>query len=215
MCKGLSIFPYFLLLLQPMTEKKQYHHAGRRKPPPSIVFPVYLQFSRYFIRIIDWFYQPFVKYIPRETFTYAATGGFNTALDILLYFIFYQFILDKKIVDLGFIAISPYIAAFLFVFPITFTTGFLLAKYVTFTESLLRGRKQLFRYILTVAGAILLNYILLKLFVEQFYIWPTVAKIITTVIVVMYSYLAQRYFTFQTGRRNRKLRLIRKNKKIL
>lgn len=192
-----------------MNKSPKYGPTGNSKPPPSVVFPVYLQFSRYFIRVINWIYRPFATYVPRETFTYAATGGFNTALDIFLYFIFYNYILDRKIVDLGFVAISPYIAAFLFVFPITFTTGFLLAKYVTFTESLLRGRKQLFRYMLTVAGAVLLNYLLLKLFVEQLFLWPTVAKAITTVVVVIYSYLAQRYFTFQTGKR---LRLLRKNR---
>ena len=150
-------------------------------------------------QIIQWIYIPFKNLIPPETFRYAVTGGANTAFDIFLYFITYNFILDKQIVDLGFIAISPHIAAFLFVFPITFATGFILAKYITFTSSAIEGRIQLFRYLITVAGAILLNYILLKLLVEYAYIWPTVAKMITTVIVVIYSYMMQRYFTFKTG----------------
>jgi putative flippase GtrA len=57
----------------------------------------------------------------------------------------------------------------------------------------------LFRYAMTVAGAILLNYILLKFFVEYMHIWPTISKIITTVFVVSYSYMVQRYYTFKTG----------------
>jgi len=152
------------------------------------------------IQIIDWFYKPFKNYIPQETFRYAATGGLNTALDIFLYFFFYNFVLNKQIVDFGFVAVSPHIAAFLYVFPITFTTGFILAKYITFTSSPIRGKVQLFRYAMTVAGAIFLNYILLKLFVEYLLIWPTVAKIITTVFVVAYSYMVQRYYTFKTGK---------------
>lgn len=151
------------------------------------------------IQLIDWFYKPFKKYIPQETFRYAATGGFNTALDIFLYFFFYNFVLDKQIVDFGFMAVSPHIAAFIFVFPITFLTGFLLAKYITFTNSPIKGRIQLLRYTMTVAGAIFLNYILLKFFVEYLLIWPTVSKIITTVFVVAYSYMVQRYYTFKTG----------------
>ncbi len=149
--------------------------------------------------IISWFYTPFQKVIPPETFRYGVTGGFNTLLDIFLYFVFYNYILAKQIVDFGFVAISPHIAAFLFVFPITFTTGFLLARYITFTSSPIRGRVQVFRYAVTVLGAILLNYVLLKLFVEYMFIWPTVAKVITTVIVVTYSYMVQRYYTFKTG----------------
>jgi putative flippase GtrA len=148
---------------------------------------------------IDWFYKPFRKFIPPETFRYAAMGGLNTILDILLYFICYNFVLDKQMVNLGFIAMSPHIASFVFVFPITFTTGFLAGKFITFTSSTLKGKNQLFRYAVAVAGSIILNYVLLKLFVEYLYIWPTVSKMITTVVVVLYSYVIQRYFTFKTG----------------
>jgi putative flippase GtrA len=152
------------------------------------------------IRIVDFFYFPFLRFIPREIFRYGATGGANTAFDILLYFIFYNFVLNRQILDLGIVAISPHIAAFLLVFPITFCTGFILAKYVTFTASELRGRIQLFRYGLTVLGAILLNYVFLKFFVEHAGLYPTLSKALTTIIVVAFSYLMQRYFSFKTGR---------------
>lgn len=151
------------------------------------------------IRVVDWFHFPFLKFIPKEIFRYGVTGGANTVLDIFLYFVFYRYVLDMQIVELGFVAISPHIAAFLIVFPITFTTGFLLAKYVTFTASDLKGRIQFFRYGVTVAGAILLNYIFLKLFVEVFGWHAVFSKIVTTVIVVAYSYILQRYFSFKTG----------------
>lgn len=160
-----------------------------------------LHFLRLIInRTIEFFYKPFSGLIPSETFRYAATGGANTILDILLYFLFYRFVLDKQIVELGFVAISPHIAAFLIVFPITFTSGFLLAKYITFTTSLIKGRVQLFRYGVTVIGAILLNYLLLKLFVEEFGLYATLSKILTTFIVVTYSYFVQRFYSFKTGK---------------
>jgi putative flippase GtrA len=152
------------------------------------------------IQTIDFFYTPFQDIIPLETFRYAATGGFNTVLDISLYFVCYNFVLDKNIVDLKIVAISPYIAAFLIVFPITFLTGFLLAKYITFTNSEIRGRIQLMRYIISVSGSIFLNYVFLKILVEFGGLWPTLSKIITTVIVVIYSYFVQKFFTFKTAR---------------
>jgi len=148
-------------------------------------------------QVIDWFYIPFKKIIPLQTFRYAACGGSNTALDIFLYFICYNFVLHKHIIDIGFISISPHIAAFMIVFPITFLTGFILSKYITFQESELRGRIQLFRYGLTVLGAILLNYILLKFFVEFCHIYPTPSKMITALIVILYSYLSNMHYTFK------------------
>lgn len=150
------------------------------------------------IQIIDYFYAPFRRFIPLETFRYAATGGFNTVFDIFLYFICYNFILDKKIIDLQIVSISPHIAAFLIVFPITFMTGFLFAKYITFTSSDIRGRIQLMRYVISVSGSIFLNYVFLKILVEFGGLWPTLSKIITTAIVVIYSYFVQKFYTFKT-----------------
>jgi len=151
------------------------------------------------IKTIDNFYFPVFRVMSPEVFRYAVTGGLNTLLDLLLYFITYRFILDRNIVDLGFVSIGAHIAAFLLVFPVTFSTGFLLAKYITFNASELRGRIQLFRYGLTVFGSIILNYIFLKLFVEYFGWYATFSKGVTTVIVVLYSYISQRYFSFKTA----------------
>ena len=156
------------------------------------------QWIRDFLNI---FYFPIVKkFLAQETYLYAATGGSNLVFDTLLYFLFYHFIVGKDIVDLGFIAISPHIATFLLVLPITFSTGFLLAKYVTFTQSPLRGKKQFLRYGLSVGGSVILNYILLKIFVEYFNIYPTPSKVLTTSIVVIYSFIVQKFFTFKTGK---------------
>ena len=150
------------------------------------------------IQVIDYFYTPFQRFIPLETFRYAATGGFNTVLDITLYFICYNFVVDKQIIDLQIVSISPHIAAFLIVFPLTFFTGFLFAKFITFTSSPIRGRIQLIRYLISVSGSIFLNYVFLKGLVEFGGLWPTFAKIITTCIVVVYSYFTQKFFTFKT-----------------
>ncbi len=151
------------------------------------------------ISLVDFFYPPFQKVLDIKTFRYLACGGGNTLLDIILYFISYNFILDKKIVQLPFIAISPHIGAFIISFCITFPLGFFLMRHVVFTDSYLRGRVQLFRYILLVMACVMLNYVFLKLFVEHFHIYPTVAKICTTCIIVVFSYLAQRHFTFKTA----------------
>ncbi len=156
-------------------------------------------FIKFIERLILCFYPPFRKWMPEQTFKYAATGGANTVLDIFLYFIFYNFILDKTNIDLSFIVISPHIAAFIMSFIITFPIGFVLAKYISFPGSFLRKRIQFFRYGLSVTGSVLLNYIFLKIFVESFAWYPTPSKIVTTLIVILFSYMAQKYFTFKVN----------------
>ena len=149
------------------------------------------------ITFIDFFYPPFRKLMPVQTFRYAACGGTNTLLDIFVFFISYNFILHKQVLHIGFLAFKPYIAAFIMSFLVSFPTGFLLMRYIVFPGSSLHGRIQLFRYFLLVVACILMNYFFIRLFVEEFHIYPTVAKIITTAIVVFFSYLTQKHFTFK------------------
>ena len=157
----------------------------------------------FIIRLLDIFYPLFKKIMPYETYKYAATGGINVVFDVFLYYIFYHhFISDiDPNVHIGFIAMSPHIAAFIFVFPITFTTGFLLAKYVTFTDSRIKGKMQLSRYFVSVGGSIILHYFLLKFFVEYLHFWATPGKIVTVSFVVIYSFLVQKFYTFETGKK--------------
>jgi putative flippase GtrA len=149
------------------------------------------------ISIIDFFYPPFRKFVPIQTFRYAACGGFNTALDILVFFLAYNFILNKEVLHLGFISFKPHIAAFIISFLISFPTGFMLMRHIVFPDSNLQGRIQLFRYFLLVLICVILNYFFIRLFVEHFHLYPTVSKIITTAIVVSFSYLTQKNFTFK------------------
>lgn len=135
--------------------------------------------------------------MPIQTFRYAACGGGNTFLDIFVFFLSYNFILHKQDLNLGFIVFKPHIAAFIISFCVSFPTGFFLMRNIVFTQSTLHGRVQLFRYFVLVVICLLLNYVFIKLFVEQFHIYPTVAKMLTTVIVVSFSYLTQKNYTFK------------------
>ena len=158
-----------------------------------------MTFARRLTRLIDFFYlKPLRNLLPLQTFRYAVCGGANMGLDLLLYFVLYNFVLDKQIVRIGnIVAVSPHIAAFLIVFPVTFFTGFWLNRHIAFHGSPLRGRVQLFRYLLSVGGSILLNYLCLKLFVEVIGLYPTPSKAVTTAISVVYSYTMQKYFSFR------------------
>jgi putative flippase GtrA len=149
--------------------------------------------------VIDFFYPYFRRFMPLQTFRYAACGGGNTVLDILLYAISYNFIFKNKFIHVPVIGIqmSPYIAAFLTSFTITFPLGFFMSRAIVFPGSTLRGRVQLFRYSLLVISCIALNYIFIKLFVEQCHLFPTVSKILTTLIVVAFSFITQKKFTFK------------------
>ncbi len=151
------------------------------------------------INFIDFFYPAFRKFMPLQTFRYAVCGGSNMIFDIILYFISYNFILRKQILNLGFIAFQPYTAALWMAFLISFPAGFLLSKYIVFNASQLKGRIQLFRYILIVSVNLVLNYSIIKVLVEAMHFYPTIARFFATCFVVTFSYLSQKHFTFKTS----------------
>ena len=149
------------------------------------------------ISFIDFFYPPFRKLMPEQTFRYAACGGVNTVLGLALFKILLVYVFKFQNVDLGFYTLKPHNAALFISFCVNFLIGFILMKYVVFVDSNLKGRIQLFRYLLSFLLNLTLNYFILKVFVEVFGWWPFLSQCITTVIIVTISYLSQKHFTFK------------------
>ncbi len=152
---------------------------------------------------LDIFYPMFKRFMPLQTYHYAACGGSNTLFNIFLYHIFYNFLFHKQVVHVGMMAFKPHVAAFILAFFITFPIGFYLSMYVVFQGSYLRKRIQLIRYFLVAMACVVLNYILLKFFIEVcgWYNHPTLSLALTAVIVVTFSYISQRHFSFQKEKR--------------
>jgi putative flippase GtrA len=146
---------------------------------------------------IDFFHPPFRRIFPLQTFRYAACGGGNTLLDILIFYGSYEYLFKRSLVSLPFLTLTPHIAAFLVALAFTFPIGFFLSRYVVFENREGRKREQLPKYMIVVVGAILLNYFFLKLFIETMAISAIMGKLITTCIVVAFSYYSQKYFTFK------------------
>jgi putative flippase GtrA len=151
----------------------------------------------FILPVIDFFYPPFRRMMNLQTFRYAAAGGGNTLLGFLVYFISYRYILEEKQLHLGFYAFKAHVAALFISFCITFVLGFFMSKYVVFSDSSMKGRIQLFRYFMICMFNLALNYILLKILVERAGVYPVFAQILTTSIVILFSYLAQRHFSFK------------------
>lgn len=151
-----------------------------------------------FIKFLDFFYPIFKRIMPLQTYRYAACGGGNTFLGLLLYFLGYHYIFDKSIFYLGFLVFKPHMAALFLSGMVTFLLGFLLNKYIVFTESNLLSRVQLFRYFVSFGFNIILNYFMLKLLIEGLNWFPFVSQLFTTIIIIIISYLTQKRFTFKT-----------------
>ena len=157
--------------------------------------------KRFLIRLIDFFYFPFLgKYIPREMFRYAVCGGAAVLFDWLLYFVCYNYVFDQVNWDIGIFVFSPHTASKLISSPVATLAGFWLQKNITFGASSLRTGTQLVRYLLVYGINLLINIFGIKLLVEQFGLWATPSNMIVTVVTVVFSFLMQKHFTFRQGK---------------
>jgi putative flippase GtrA len=169
--------------------------------------------------VIDFFYPPFRKLMPLQTFRYAACGGANMVVGFFVFTAVFHFVLhqlevncgivsfkvayskiqgaDVLMMDFGFFAFKAHSFA-LFCSTVTaFILGFLLNKYVVFTASNLRGRIQFFRYFLASLSSFCINYFLLNALVLYLHVYPVLAQVIVTAIVVTISFFMQQYFSFK------------------
>lgn len=151
-------------------------------------------------KVLDIFYPLFRPFMPLQTYHYAACGGVNTVLTLFVYFFSYNYIFEKQVFEIGFLAFKPHIAALFVSFFVSLPVGFYLSMYVIFQGSYLRRRTQFLRYFAVIIGCMIIDYVGLKLFVEYFGWYPTPSKMLTTGIVILFNYFSQRHFSFRTTR---------------
>jgi putative flippase GtrA len=150
-------------------------------------------------RIIDFFYPPFQKYLTIQLFRYGLTGGANLIFDWVLYFLIYNFVLQHEMLNLGIITLSSHIATMTIKIPIVLFSGFLLQKYVTFSNSNLSGKTQLFRYSTVFLINLVINYLGLKILVDLLDFWPTPSNMIISILTIFLSFFSQKHYTFKTA----------------
>lgn len=147
---------------------------------------------------IDRFYlKPFRAVMPKQTFRYLACGGINFAVTSIIYWVSFNFIFAKQNFDLGFVVVSPHVAALGPSYLFSFLIGFWMQKNISFRSSPLKNRIQLFRYFLNALVAALITYLLEKLFVEVCHIFPTVAFMIIYLTTAALGFVLQKHFAFR------------------
>jgi hypothetical protein len=62
---------------------------------------VHRKIKKSIFSVLDIFYPFFRRFMPLQTYHYAACGGSNTLMGIILYYISFNYILDKQVIHLA------------------------------------------------------------------------------------------------------------------
>jgi putative flippase GtrA len=128
---------------------------------------------------------------------YILSGGIATGVDVFTFFIMINYVLHKNNLEVGHIHIGAHIASLCVSFSLGLITNFLITKYFVFNESNIRGREQFVRYILVAAITFVGNYFMMKLLVDVFNVWPTLARLIAVGTIAVLSFRLHKVFTFK------------------
>lgn len=102
-----------------------------------------MSLSELIIKVVDWFYvKPVAAILPRQTYRYAVCGAVNVVFGWGCYFLAYNYLFDKQLLDLGLVVLTPHVATMFFIFPFTFFSGFWLNRHVAFRRSRCRGARS-------------------------------------------------------------------------
>ena len=156
------------------------------------------EIKSFLLKIIDFFYPLAKRWIGIQTFRYAVCGGSNAFLNLLTFYLSYNFIFLNNVVYFSGYPITRYIAAYIVASSISFPVGFLLNRYIVFQESNLKASTQLIRYLSITLSSIAIDYFLLHLLIGYFHFWATASQALIIVILSLYSYFFQTYFSFRT-----------------
>ncbi len=149
-------------------------------------------------QLLKLFYPLVKKLFPFDIYAYLAVGAVNTLLNIFLFTALY-FTFSKTVFS---VEIATFIS-----FTITVFTGFWLNKNFAFTNSghdKSTKQKQFGKYFLVSLQGQFSDYLITKGLIIFLVIQPTIAYLISTVIMLTLNYFLQKYFTFK----NKKISII-------
>ncbi len=155
------------------------------------------------IRIIraflDFFYPIVSRIFDKTTYYYAVAGSTNLVLGWVLFWVLDHWVIHSKTVELPLFKhpVHSYTVIAAVCGVVSFLFGFLMMRFVVFTESQLKGRIQFFRYGLSALISATVNWLLIKLMVDTFAWNASLCNVFASLVVVTISYFLQRKFSFK------------------
>jgi putative flippase GtrA len=149
------------------------------------------------IKIADQLPAPLSRLVKNKGFLYLCAAGTATVCDILLYFITFNYFLQKQDVLLGSVLLGAPGISLAVSYSFGLLVNFTLSKWLIFTESNLRTRHQFFRFTMVAIAVLFANYGLMKILIDALGFFPTVARASSAISIGVLSFSIHKAFSFR------------------
>jgi putative flippase GtrA len=128
---------------------------------------------------------------------YFFSAGTATVVDVGIYFTTYNYILKKTDIPfMGPIVLTAPMLSLVISYSCGLFTNFTITRALVFSDSDLRGRHQLFRFVQVALLVLFLNYLFMKFLVQGLEWFPTISRIISALTIGVLSYVFHKHYSF-------------------
>lgn len=138
-----------------------------------------------------------LKLFRSKAVRYLFTAGVATVVDVAIYFVVFNFILEKNDITSPWIVIGAPTFSLCVSFSCGMTTNFLLTRFFVFSGSDLKSGSQFFRYAMVAIAVLISNYYLMSLLIKGLHWYPTIARGFSAISIGVLSYLTHKTFSFR------------------
>ena len=140
------------------------------------------------------------KIFNSKVFRYFISAGIATWVDVMIYFVAFNYIYQKQDVNMfNWMVISAPTASLMLSYTAGLLTNFFFTKHLVFKESELETHKQLFRYVLVAMVVLGLNYILMRFLIRDWEWYPTIARAFSAIAIGAISFIIHKTFSFKVS----------------
>ena len=140
------------------------------------------------------------KIFNSKVFRYFISAGIATWVDVMIYFVAFNYIYQKQDVNMfNWLVISAPTASLMLSYTAGLLTNFFFTKHLVFKESELETHKQLFRYVLVAMVVLGLNYILMRFLIRDWEWYPTIARAFSAIAIGAISFIIHKTFSFKVS----------------
>jgi putative flippase GtrA len=133
---------------------------------------------------------------------YFFSAGTATLVDVVSYFIIFNFIFEKQDIRIGpLLVISAPTASLFISYTLGLITNFTITRSIVFNNSDLRLTSQFFRYLLVAFLVLVANYYLMSFLIKVLDWYPTIARAFSAIIVGLGSFILHKFFSFRTKKK--------------
>ncbi|MDB5024363.1 MAG: GtrA family protein [Mucilaginibacter sp.] len=142
------------------------------------------------------------KLVKNQVFRFVLSAGTGALVDVSAFYLFYHNLLVQHTYHVFSFTVRNSTISLAISFFMGVVVNFLITRYLVFTESKSKPSQQFIRFIAVAIIGFMANLTIVKIMIQEFDVYPPVARIIAILSLFFASYFIHKVFSFSLSLRH-------------